>query len=32
MLASQEGLTETLALLLANKAELHAADEVIIII
>jgi hypothetical protein len=32
MLASIEGHTETLALLLANKADVHAADPVIIII
>jgi hypothetical protein len=32
MLASQEGHTKTLALLLANKADVHAADKVIIII
>ena len=32
MMASQEGHTETLALLLANKADVHAADQVIIII
>ena len=32
MLASREGHTETLALLLANKADVHAADQVIIII
>jgi hypothetical protein len=32
MWASQEGHTETLALLLANKADVHAADQVIIII
>ena len=32
MWASQEGHTETLALLLANKADVHATDQVIIII
>jgi hypothetical protein len=31
-LASKEGHTETLALLLANKADVHAANQVIIII
>jgi hypothetical protein len=32
MWASVKGHTETLALLLANKADVHAADQVIIII
>ncbi len=32
MCASQEGHTETLALLLANNADVQAADQVIIII
>jgi ankyrin repeat protein len=32
MLASRQGHTEALALLLANKADVHAADKVIIII
>ncbi len=32
MCASQEGHTETLALLLANKADVHAATKVIITI
>ncbi len=31
MWASENGHTETLALLLANKADVHAADRVIII-
>jgi hypothetical protein len=31
MFASKKGHTETLALLLANKADVHAATEVIII-
>jgi len=32
MWASENGHTETLALLLANKADVHMADQVIIII
>jgi hypothetical protein len=32
MFASKKGHTETLALLLANQADVHAADQVIIII
>jgi hypothetical protein len=32
MVASEDGHAETLALLLANKADLHIADQVIIII
>jgi hypothetical protein len=32
MIASRSGHTETLALLLANKADVHTADEVVIII
>jgi hypothetical protein len=32
MRATEYGHTETLALLLANKADVHTADEVVIII